>query len=504
MKRLPTARRHLSLLLLILAGLAWMGARPAAAVAHPLGNFTVNRYSRLELGPEQVQLLYVVDMAEIPAFQEQARIDADGDGTISPSEEEQYLASQVEILASNLQLTIGGAELPLELREQTLEFPPGQGGLLTLRLTARFVAGVPRLPAPWDGQYRDGNYAGRLGWQEVVVRSSPGATLLASSAPGEDRSQELRDYPQDLLESPPTVSSASFRFAPGLAGTAAPVGVEATEGVRERAQERFAALVAAPTLGPSSLLLALVGAFVLGAGHALSPGHGKTVVAAYLVGSRGTARHALFLGLTTTITHTAGVFALGIVTLFLSNFILPERLYPWLGVVSGVLVCTVGLSLLNGRLGRLLGAGAQQRDHSHGDGQDDGHHHHGYGHHHHGPGGHSHAPPGTDGSPVTWRSLLVLGVSGGLLPCPSALVVLLSAIALQRVTFGLVLIVAFSLGLAAVLTGIGILLVHAGRLVEGLPVRGRLFLALPVVSALFVTLAGIGITLRALVETGLL
>jgi ABC-type nickel/cobalt efflux system permease component RcnA len=272
--------------------------------------------------------------------------------------------------------------------------------------------------------------------------------------------------------------------------------------------DRFAALIAAPISGPGGLLVALLVAFGLGAAHALAPGHGKTIVAAYLVGSRGTARHALFLGLTTTITHTAGVFALGLITLWVSRYILPEQLYPWLGVLSGALVVVIGVALFNGRL-RLLGGG-HEHDHDH---EHD--HNNLYGDpsvgasvsaHTHGPFGvaHTHAPPGSNGAPVTWHGLLALGISGGLLPCPSALVVLLSAIALGRVGLGLALIVAFSLGLAGVLTAIGLLLVYAGRLFARLPIQGRLLKTLPLASALLVTLLGVGITLQALVQTGLI
>lgn len=247
------------------------------------------------------------------------------------------------------------------------------------------------------------------------------------------------------------------------------------------------------------LLLALLTAFGWGAMHALTPGHGKTIVAAYLVGSRGTTRHALFLGLTTTITHTAGVFVLGLLTLFASQSILPEQLYPWLGVISGVLVVAIGLSLFSGRLRTLTRPDVHSHNHDHN--HDHAHtHNHDHTHDH----GHSYVPPVADDSPVTWRSLLALGVSGGLLPCPSALVVMLSAIALQRIGFGLLLIVVFSLGLASVLTAIGVLFVHAGRLFERIPMGGRLIQALPVASALFITIVGVGITLRTIVQTGTL
>jgi ABC-type nickel/cobalt efflux system permease component RcnA len=258
----------------------------------------------------------------------------------------------------------------------------------------------------------------------------------------------------------------------------------------------------------------LLAAFGWGALHALSPGHGKTIVAAYLVGSRGTAQHALFLGLTTTITHTAGVFALGGVTLFASRFILPEQLYPWLGLLSGLLVVGIGASLVWGRLAALLGFGRREHhhhdhSHEHTHGHDHEHdHRHGLVHHHHHDDdhghSHSHLPPGSDGAPVTWRNLLALGISGGLLPCPSALVLMLGAIALDRVAFGLVLILIFSLGLASVLTAIGILLVYAGQLFTRIPESNRLLRVMPVASAAFITLVGVIISWQALVQTGVL
>ncbi len=510
-------------------------ATATSVSAHPLGNFTVNRYSRLELQPGSVLVRYVLDMAEIPAFQEREQIDADHDGTITRVEHEQYLTSKLEDITGNLHLVVDGEPLRLEPREQLLEFPPGQGGLATLRLSARFVASLPSRQTPWQASYRDDNFAGRLGWQEIVVRAAGGMSLLESTAPVEDRSGELQAYPEDMLQSPPAISNVDFRFEAGAAANTGTPAVATLESSAAPAQDRFAALIAVPMAGPQALILTLLLAFGLGAIHALAPGHGKTVVAAYLVGSRGTARHALFLGLTTTITHTAGVFALGLITLFVSRYILPEQLYPWLGVTSGLIVVAIGFSLFRGRLGKLAakhaadhthahhhhdhdhGHSHTDHDHSHDHGHshadhdhshDHGHahadHDHGHLHSHDGGPAHSHMPPGADGAPITWRSLVALGVSGGLIPCPSALVVLLSAIALQRVAFGMLLIVAFSLGLASVLTLIGVLLVHAGRLFERLPIRGRLFQIMPVASALLVTLAGLAITWRALLETGLI
>ncbi len=246
-----------------------------------------------------------------------------------------------------------------------------------------------------------------------------------------------------------------------------------------------------------SFLIATLGSFVWGAMHAMSPGHGKTIVGAYLVGARATAQQAVFLGLTTTITHTIGVFALGLVALFASQYILPEQLYPWLSCISGLIVIVIGVNLF---ISRIRSAQLLKRSHL-GHSHADQHHHHDHDHKH-SHGSHSHLPPGTDGSPVTWRSLMVLGISGGLVPCPSALVVLLSSIALGRIGFGLVLVLAFSLGLAGVLTALGLLLVRAKRLFERLPTQ-QWVRVLPAVSALFIALLGLGITTQALMQIGL-
>ena len=184
------------------------------------------------------------------------------------------------------------------------------------------------------------------------------------------------------------------------------------------------------------VLVSLLLAVFWGAAHALSPGHGKTIVSAYMVGSRGTPWHAALLGLITTATHTAGVFALGGVTLLLSQWIVPDRLYPWLDLTAGLMVVTVGAFVLAARARH---AHAHRHEHHH--------------HHEHGQGG--------------ARSLVAVGVSGGLLPCPSALVVLLAAISLHRVAFGLLLVVAFSFGLAAAITGVGLVALVALALFAG-------------------------------------
>lgn len=478
---------------------------PAVAVAHPLGNFTINRYSRLEVAGSQIGLTYIVDMAEIPAHQERTTIDQNGDNTIDAMEQETYVTQRLDSLSRQLVLRLNGQEQQWQLESYELTFPVGQAGLPTLRFVTQWTTAFSVQQAIWQADYQDTTYGDRIGWQEVVVQAAASARLEGSSVAAVDVSQELRTYPDNLLQSPLTVNQATFRFAPlggsketNAAPAAAPVLTAPDRAGRP--VDPFAELINATTLSPWAILLALLAAFGWGAAHAFSPGHGKTIVGAYLVGSRGTVRHALFLGLTTTITHTAGVFALGFVTLFAAQFILPEKLYPWLSMVSGVFVVVIGAMMIKDRLHSFLSG--HTHHHNHHDHDHDHNHDHDHSHDHGPHGHHHHLPPGTDGSPVTWRGLLALGISGGLLPCPSALVLMLGAISLERVSFGLALIVMFSLGLASVLTAIGVVLVYAGKFFQRIPESGPLFRFVPVASALFITVVGVGITLQALMSIG--
>jgi ABC-type nickel/cobalt efflux system permease component RcnA len=231
----------------------------------------------------------------------------------------------------------------------------------------------------------------------------------------------------------------------------------------------------------SMVLLGLAVAFSLGAIHALSPGHGKTIVAAYLVGARGTVKHAIFLGAVVTFTHTVTVFFLGFTTLFLSQYVLPEKIYPVLGAISGLSIVWIGAMLLIRRAQHL-----RAHSHSHNRSHDHGHSHD------HGPHGHSHAPEGE----VTLGSLMALGASGGLVPCPSALVLLLSSIALGRVGLGLLLLVSFSAGLAVVLMAIGIAVLSAKHLLPDSERTARhpAFRLIPVFSAAVIVCIGLVMT----------
>ncbi|HUF02172.1 MAG TPA: sulfite exporter TauE/SafE family protein [Gaiellaceae bacterium] len=442
--------RRLAVVLVALAALV----STAVASAHPLGNFTVNRYAGIEVAGDSVYVRYALDLAEIPTLQV-------GDEVRAPG----YPAR----LARSLDLTVDGVRIPLRVLERHLATRPGAGGLSTLRLDVVYEGG----PAGRQLVFRDGTFAGRVGWREVTVSARDGARLLRSTVPDASSSSALGIYPDELLRSPPAVSEARAVIAPGAAA-GSPPSIRALEDP-VRATGGFEALVERGDLSPTVLLLSLLVAAFWGAAHALTPGHGKALVAAYLVGTRGTPRHAFMLGGTVTIAHTAGVFALGLVTLGLSQLILPEQLYPWLTLVSGLLVIGVGAAVLRQRL--------RGRHHTH----DHYHHHDGHGSVHH----HQHD------AALTSKGILGVGIAAGLLPCPSALVVLLSAIALHRIGLGLALIVAFSVGLAATITAIGLVAVLARRAFGRLSLDGPVVRALPAVSAALILVVGVVITVRA-------
>jgi ABC-type nickel/cobalt efflux system permease component RcnA len=434
-------------LLLSVALLAALVA-PGGAAAHPLGNFTVNRHSELELSGGRIYVHYTLDLAEIPTFQLGELV---------------RRAGFAEEAARALDLRLDGEPAQLRLLERQVRTRPGAGGLETLRFDAVYAAAGPASRLT----FRDRNLPSRIGWREVVVRAEGGATVHTSSVPARSQSDDLRSYPSNLLRSPLDVTSATASFTLG-SGLGSPPRLDAGAAPTEHSTGGFEALVSQGDLSFGVVLLSLAIAAFWGAAHALTPGHGKAIVAGYLVGARGRPLDAVLLGWIVTVTHTIGVFALGLVTLLLSQFIVPESLYPWLTFASGLLVVGVGASVLWSR--------ARRRGHAHHDHQHD----------NHDRGGR--------------RGLLGVGVAAGLLPCPSALVVLLSAIALHRIGFGLALIVAFSVGLATTITSIGLVAVLAKRAFGRLSLDGPLVRLLPAASALVILAVGIGITLKALPE----
>jgi ABC-type nickel/cobalt efflux system permease component RcnA len=475
----PIARRGAVLaaltIILLMAG-------AAGAAAHPLGNFTVSTASGLRVGPERLDVDYVVDMAEIPTFQTRQAIDTDHDDRVTGAEAGRWRDQECPRLAAGLQATVDGRRARLAVTGSALTFPEGVGGLLTLRLECALAA--PRPAAGRTLAYADGNYRGRVGWREITAVGDR-VTLDAADVPAASPSARLTSYPQDQLTSPLTQRTATLRYHPG--GPPAPTGKGTAGGVArggvDRATAALAALVGERSGSAGFAVVALLVAVGLGAAHALAPGHGKTVMAAYLVGLRGSLRQAATIGATVTLTHTAGVLILGLV-LSTTRAVASERVYPWLGLGSGLLLTGVGVGLLvRARPGR-----RHRHDHDHD--------HHGHDHDHHGH------DRGAEGRPLGRRGLVALGLAGGLVPSPSAVVVLLAGIALGRAWFGVALVLAYGAGMAATLTGIGLLLAHlrtrmdrrlrvpAGSLVARL---GRL---LPAVTASVIVLVGLGLALQ--------
>ncbi len=532
---------------------------PRCASAHPMGNFSISHFAGIRIEAGRVELRYILDLAEIPTFQEMQATGMDpnpGDPRVTA-----YLAQKANALRSGLIVAVNGRPLELEPQSEQVIFPPGAGNLPTMKIGVVYRTSLPGVECPCTLDYRDTNYPERVGWKEVVATAAPGLRLATSTAATVSRSEQLANYPTDLISSPPQDLSARLVFELPSAATQGGVArVKRLPSSGERAgggghsthaqsnarvnhplapsgeltvshevrpgnlaleankqgtpRSRFTELIATNQWGILFLLTAALIAAALGGLHALEPGHGKTIVAAYLVGSQGTAAHALLLGLIATATHTAGVYALGLITLYASKYVVPEQLYPWLGIGSGATVALLGLYML------------RSRDAGHG-------HSHGH-HHHHGPGGHDeghrhahshdhvhhsehshphehhqdeHVHGHTHGveRQFSYKQLVMLGVTGGIIPCPAALVVLLSAVSLHRVAFGLYLILAFSLGLAAVLISIGMVTVYARRLLSLLPSDGPLVNRwLPMASATAITGLGVGIVVQALLAAGMI
>jgi high-affinity nickel-transport protein len=555
----------------ITLGLIVMTLVATAAWAHPMGNFSISHYSRIDLQSQEVLIHYFIDLAEIPAYQElqQANIEATANSTIDASSPAilRLVANRGAELGNGLVLRLDGKPVTLRLVASGVIFPPGAGGLPTMKMgfvyEAVYPPAIDRTHVRVD--YADNNYQGHSGWKEIVATSS-GGRLTSSSVPSADRSNELSNYPTDLLSSPPqaleatlqaSLSPAPTAMAAGTSVPAAqlqanrssipqsalrsarpiqPIATENRSAATSKAQisaarasqptviksisantptpvatplslaanqqktprNTFTELITQQNLSLWFLFTAAIIAIGLGALHALEPGHGKTIVAAYLVGSRGTARHAVLLGLIVTVSHTAGVFALGAITLYASRYIVPEQLYPWLGVFSGITIAGLGCYML---LRRWTGTAT---DHSHAPGSSQAH------------WPFSRKSQLISDEPaqflleegvtkkVSLTQLFTLGITGGIIPCPAALIVLLSAFALHRIALGFFLIVAFSIGLAAVLIGFGMAMVYARRFMTHLQTDGPLTKRwLPIASSAFITVLGAGIAIQAFTTTQL-
>jgi nickel/cobalt transporter (NicO) family protein len=531
----------------------------ASASAHPLGNFTVNRYDGLVAAPGQLRVDHVEDLAEIPATQAKPAVKQAGGMR-------EWARQRCATAAEDSELTVAGRAVDLTVGTSHARVRPGQAGLDTLRVECRLTAPLPEDATVPLSFHSAGTDSGP-GWREITARGDR-MTLTASDVPKESVSRELTRYPAELLSSPADTATASLRVAPG--------GPALVEGERDapassvlpRGADRWTRalddLVSRQDLTVGFAALALFIAIALGAMHALAPGHGKTIMAAVATARGGRARlkDVMPLAASVTVTHTLGVVALG--ALVTAGSAAAPSVISWLGVASGALVIAAGATLVR-RAWRNRGHGhghSHGHDHPHGHGDGPGHTHghdhthahehphetdhaperqpvlvaahthttpeahrptpahtpahptagpdqHGHDHSH--PHGHSHTHTHggvTHSHPVapTLRGTILLGFAGGLVPSPSAVVVLVGAAALGKAWFGLLLVVAYGVGLALTLTAAGFAVVKLGTSVTRVldkrprwtthPMTALVRRTAPLVSALLVVALGAGLVLK--------
>ena len=519
----------------MLTGLVAVLLLPSLVAAHPLGNFTINHYAGVRIETGRILLDVVIDQAEIPAFQARLGFDANGDGELSSAEIEAGRVAACRSLAPSLDLQVAGMRNSLQLTEAGLAFPPGVGGLSTMREVCGFTATLSSpIAADSTISFADRSFSERLGWREIVVQGS-GVTITAArgAVRSSSVSGRLTRYPTTLLAQALADTDVAVSATPGgptLAPLDIPDAAPLSANVSSTAHEAEA--VAPGTAGavpggvsggelpsifrtadltPLVLLASLLTAAALGAGHALTPGHGKTLMAAYLVGTRGTPLHAAGLGLSVALSHTLGILALAGLVVGAGGILPPDLVVKTTPVIAAISILAIGGWMLTGEARRrwrkrVAATRHDRADHpALGPDHEPTHQHDhpsaaepAHGEHSHGGVRHSHQPP--SGSTITWRSLFVLGLAGGLIPSASALLILLGSIAAGRPAFGFVLVVAFGLGMALVMGGIGLALVVArGRLdrVEAVSPLGRVGAAMPLVASVLVLGLGLYLTVQA-------
>jgi nickel/cobalt transporter (NicO) family protein len=452
--------------------------------AHPFGQNSVDQALRVELarpadgGGIVMTLRLSLDVAEVVTAQVMVQLDRDHDGKVTDEEEAAYRAYMVPRTARELEVRIDGAAAALAPSGFEIGFFAGDEGFPTLRMTLAFTAAI---------EARLGSDPARVEVRNRCFAHLRGRRRMKASWPPE---LSLREEPTDEREDDRrrlALVSAATDTAPGrgLSGpdaAAARISTLGAAGVHP-----LLALLRSPDRSWQAWLWGLALAFALGMLHAFSPGHGKTLAAAFLLGRRARARHALWLGLSVTAAHVVAVFALGLVALTLAARLLVDALAGYVTAASGLALMLIGAWMLFRRLGH------------------DPHHHPDHHHHHHGHERGDHAPhephehPPAAAAPPSLRETLALGFSGGVAPCPTALVILLLAMAVGRVAFGMALIVAFSLGMSLVLVLGGLTVVFVGheltkrapRVKGWYPVLARLSAAVIVTVGALIALAGL-------------
>jgi ABC-type nickel/cobalt efflux system permease component RcnA len=443
------------------------------ATAHPLGNFTINHLAQVRASATQLHLHYVLDIAEIPTFQIMHSSTSWNGAAMRD-----WANAEGTLVAGNLSLQSNGVALPLHLQRVSARTRNGAGGLPILYWTGDYVASLPPKAsiALNDNVYADR----RIGWKDVVL---PGGT---------DPTDGLRSYPSALVGSPRHNDSATFDVAAGRVINVrvfADDSADATGGASIVRASLLSDLVAREAQTPLWVLLTILAAFGLGALHGLEPGHGKALLAFTLVGARATFKQALILAAALTFAHTVAVLILGVILTFATGFA-TERLFAWITLLSGVAVAFIGARSLAAAVSRA----AHEREHARS-------HAHGLDHDHDRDHGHSHAIPGA--APLRFRSAVVAAMSGGIAPCPAAIVVLLTALHLHRAGYGLLLIVVFSLGLAAVLSGLGLAVVHGAAWLGRHSLFAGVARVAPFVTAAVISVIGATVLAQGLVVQGL-
>lgn len=497
----PYPRTAVAVIVTVVAALLFGPASVPAAHAHPLGNFSLNRHDSLRLSDHGIEDTVVVDSAEIPTAQGREEADTDGDGTVSRAEAASRARQRCGRLAGAARVTVDGQRGDLRVRSGRIVYGEGTAGLPTARLTCRLHSDAD-LSRPAAVAFTSGADKSRTGWKEITATAGNGVRLDASSVPARSASGGLRRYPEGAADEPLNLTTARLRSQPGAGGTAGVTDEAAPGGAPSPGvgaslfpglERELTRLTNGRDLTLAMGVLGVLLTVLLGAGHAALPGHAKLAVAACLARRRGGVRAALAVGATVTATHTTGVLVVGLV-LTLSGGLLGERLLVWLGAVSGLLIAAIGTGLVVTAV-RTLKSGSSSTTWRHS-------HSHGHGHSH----GHEHSRPYEDGrrSPLRLSSLLGVALAGGLVPSPSALVVLLGAIALSRTFFGVLLVLGYGIGMAATLTAAGLLLSGGGSRLSAvaerrLPAWSRCARYGTLLTALTVLTVGLGLTLRSLV-----
>jgi nickel/cobalt exporter len=552
------------------------------AWAHPLGNFSINQYWLVDLRGDDFDIYYVLDIAEIPSFREMDTLDSDLDEKMSPEEIEAYLTTTVPKLVEQMSFTYGGQALSLRLKRQALEVYEGTGGMPVFNILLDLSVDAWTWPSdgmPEKIQFRSSAHENAQGFREALLLLD-GRYAVGFGPWVEDDADELRyltmimedEKKNPLLQSFYNVFQFDFLSGDGasistaqfekdfswtataridditkivlaeqemiiesadaeeedVAQEASPVSDEfrnaeraapTGSAVNDSLLTRVTDTLRSEELTAGMILFAMGISLILGMGHAFSPGHGKTVMAAYLIGERGTTWHALVLGVIVTVVHVWSVFLIGLIVLYASETVSDEQINFWTGMASGAIIVAIGVFLFFGRYQKYIialhGMGqthehddhehSHDHDHSHTHDHDHGHahdHDHGHGHHHHGDGhGHSHVIEGQNGLPPTYWNILWLGISGGIVPCPAALLVLMGAINFGRLGLGMLMITSFSFGLALVLVVIGIAVVKtSGKIRERVGERSPFLLLLPVMSSVLITVIGCMMVIMTLVQ----